>query len=215
MRAVIFDMDGVIVDSEPLWREAEMEVFAGVGLDLSESDCERTMGMRTDEVTAFWYDRCPWSGASPQDVEERIHARMLELIAERAEAIPGLEHALAVAHDSGLAIGLASSSSIQLINAVLSKLDLEDVFTAVCSATREAFGKPHPAVFLTAARLLKVPASSCAAIEDSVAGVRSALAAGMRVIAVPPAHLFTDPGYDGAHFKLRSLDDFTTHVLLG
>ena len=83
MQAVIFDMDGVIVDSEPLWREAEMEVFAGVGLDLSEADCERTMGMRTDEVTAFWYDRCPWSGASPQDVEERIHARMLELIAER------------------------------------------------------------------------------------------------------------------------------------
>jgi sugar-phosphatase len=215
MRAVIFDMDGVIVDSEPLWREAEMEVFAGVGLDLSEADCERTMGMRTDEVTAFWYDHCPWPDPSPQVVEERIHARMLELIAERAEAIPGLEHALAVARASGLTIGLASSSSMELIDAVLSKLDLEDAFKAVCSATREAFGKPHPAVFITAARLLNVAPSSCTAIEDSVAGVRSALAAGMRVVAVPPEHLWADPGYDGAHFKLRSLTDFTAGVLLG
>ena len=207
MRAVIFDMDGIIVDSEPLWREAEREVFSGVGIGLTDADCERTMGMRTDEVVAHWYDLSPWPGLTPEEVEERITTRMQQLIGERAEPLPGLAHALETARAAGLAIGLASSSCPQLINAVLSKLALEDVFSAVCSATEEPLGKPHPAVFLTAAQRLGVPSSECVAIEDSVAGVESARAAGMRVIAVPPANLFDDPGYDAADLKLRSLKE--------
>ena len=213
MRAVIFDMDGVIVDTEPLWREAEREVFAGVGLELSDGDCERTMGMRTDEVVAFWFDRSPWPGPHPDELEARITARMLELISGRAGAMPGLDHALTTARTAGLHLGLASSSCPELIDAVLARLGLETTFAVVCSATAEPLGKPHPAVFLTTARRLAVKPAGCVVIEDSLAGVQAALAAGMRVIAVPPPHLFDEPGYHGADLRLRSLEDLTAGML--
>ena len=212
-RAVIFDMDGVIVDTEPLWRQAEREVFADVGLELTEADCERTMGMRTDEVVAWWYESSPWPGPSPAEVEARITSRMEELIAERAEPMPGLAHALRLATSAGLRVGLATSSCPALIDAVLTKLDLRDAFSAVCSAEAEPFGKPHPGVFLTTARRLGVEPAQCVVLEDSPIGVHAALAAGMRVIAVPPAHLFDDPAFDKAHAKLHSLEELSSDHL--
>ncbi len=213
MQAVIFDMDGVIVDTEPLWREAEREVFAGVGLDLTDADCERTMGMRTDEVVAFWHDRSPWAAPSPDEVEARITSRMLHLISERAGVMPGSEHALTTARTAGLRLGLASSSCPELIDEVLAKLGLEGTFATVCSATAEPLGKPHPGVFLTTARRLGVEPAGCVVIEDSLAGVQAAVAAGMRVIAVPPAHLFDEPGFRHADLKLQSLEDLTAGML--
>ena len=214
MKAVIFDMDGVIVDSEPLWRIAEREVFAGVGLELTEADCERTMGMRTDEVAAYWYGQSPWRGPSPAEVEDRIESRMLTLIAERVADMPGLRHAIGTARAAGLELALASSSTPVLINAVLEKLGLEDVFAVVRSAIDEEHGKPHPAVFLTTARLLGVESDDCVVIEDSVAGVQSARSAGMRVIAIPPAHLFDIGAYSEADLKLASLDEINAEMLV-
>ncbi len=213
MRAVIFDMDGVIIDSEPLWRVAERQVFAEVGITLSDADCEHTMGMRTDEVIAHWFDRCPWRGVAPDEVERRLTQRMQFLIAERGTAMPGLEQALAAVRSAGLALALASSSNPALIDAVLRKLELTTTFDAVRSAIHEDFGKPHPAVFLSTARDLGVQPSECAVIEDSAAGVESARAAGMRVIAVPPPHLFADPAYDLVDVKLHSLEQFTVDLI--
>ena len=213
MRAVIFDMDGVLVDSEPLWRLAERQVFAEVGLELSDSDCERTMGMRTDEVIEHWYRVAPWEGATCAEVEARLEGRMGELIAERASAMPGVGESIAMIRGEGLTLGLATSSAPPLIEAVLNKLDLSRVFAITHSAIDEKQGKPHPAVFLTAARLLGVDPAESVAIEDSVAGVRSAKAAGMRVIAVPPPNLFDESSYDEADLKLRSLEDLTPEML--
>jgi sugar-phosphatase len=213
MRAVIFDMDGVLVDSEPLWRLAERQVFAEVGLDLTDADCERTMGMRTDEVIEFWYRRSPWDGPSPAEVEARLEARVEELIAERATAMAGVDRSIAMVRAEGLVLGLATSSAPPLIDAVLTKLGLMDAFAVMHSAIEEELGKPHPAVFLTTAQLLDVEPAECVAIEDSVAGVRSAVAAGMRVIAVPPPHLFDEPGYDDADLKLESLEELTPEML--
>ena len=213
IRAVIFDMDGVLVDSEPLWRLAERQTFAEIGIELSDSDCEQTMGMRTDEVIQFWYRRSPWDGPSPAEVEARLEKRMQELIAERATAMAGVEESIAMARGEGLALGLATSSTHILIEAVLDKLDIADVFEVTHSAVEEELGKPHPAVFLTTARLLGVTPAECVAIEDSIAGVRSAKAAGMRVISVPPPHLFDDAAYDEADIKLRSLEELTPDML--
>jgi HAD superfamily hydrolase (TIGR01509 family) len=213
MKAVIFDMDGVIIDSEPLWRTAERHVFAGIGLELSDADCEHTMGMRTDEVIAHWFDRCPWQGPSPAEVEALLIRRMQSLIAERGTAMPGLEQALAAVRDAGLALALASSSSPALIDEVLRKLGLTTTFDVVRSAIHEEFGKPHPAVFLSTARELGLPPAECAVIEDSIAGVQSAHAAGMRVLAVPPPHLFRDPAYEIADVKLHTLEEFCLQIL--
>jgi sugar-phosphatase len=127
--------------------------------------------------------------------------------------MPGVAQAVAMASEEGLALGLATSSSPVLIDTVLSTLGLSEVFAVTHSAVNEDRGKPDPAVFLTTARLLGVKPVECVAIEDSAAGVRSAKAAGMRVIAVPPAHLFDDPRYDQADFKLRSLEQLTVEML--
>jgi sugar-phosphatase len=213
MKALIFDMDGVLVDSEPLWRLAERETFAEVGLELTDADCESTMGMRTDEVVDRWYHQAPWQGPSPEEVVDRLEGRMRELITERASAMPGVEHTVALARASGLSIGLATSSAPPLIEAVLARLGLVDAFAVTHSALEEEMGKPHPAVYLTTARRLGVAPSQCVAVEDSSAGVRSAKGAGMRVIAVPPPHLFDDPGYDEADIKLRSLEELTPEMI--
>jgi len=214
VKAVIFDMDGVIVDSEPLWRIAEREVFAGVGLELTNADCEKTMGMRTDEVAAYWYGRSPWRGLTPSEVEEMIEGRMLKLIAERAEAMSGLQHAISSARAAGLVMAIASSSTPVLIEAVLEKLGLESTFAVIRSAIEEDFGKPHPAVFLSTARLLGVEPDECVVIEDSVAGVRAARAAGMRVIAIPPGHLSDNAAYIEADLELASLNEITAEMLV-
>lgn len=213
MLAVIFDMDGVLVDSEPLWRLAERQTFAEVGLELTDADCESTMGMRTDEVVDLWYRRAPWSGRSPEKVVTKLEGRMRELIAERANAMAGVEQTVALARTNGLLLGLATSSAPPLIEAVLTKLGLADAFAVTHSAIEEELGKPHPAVYLTTAKRLGVDPEECVAIEDSPAGVRSAQAAGMRVIAVPPPHLFDDPGYDEADIKLGSLEELTPEML--
>jgi sugar-phosphatase len=206
-------MDGVLVDSEPLWRQAERQTFAEIGIKLSDADCESTMGLRTDEVIAHWYEKVPWEGPTQAEVEKRLEQRVGDLITERATAMPGVAQALAMARKEGLALGLATSSSPILIDTVLTTLSLTDVFAVSHSAVDEELGKPDPAVFLTTARLLGVKPAECVAIEDSAAGVRSAKAAGMRVIAVPPAHLFDEPVYDEADFKLRSLEELTVEML--
>ena len=213
MRALIFDMDGVLVDSEPLWRLAERQVFADVGLELTDADCESTMGMRSDEVIEHWYRLSPWEGATCAELEAQLEERMRELITEQATAMPGVEESIAMARAEGIVLGLATSSAPALIEAVLSKLELGDAFAITHSAINEEFGKPHPAVFLTTARLLGVEPPECVAIEDSVAGVRSGKAAGMRVIAVPPSHLFDEAGYDVADIKLHSLEELTPEML--
>ena len=213
MRAVIFDMDGVLVDSEPLWRLAERQVFAEVGLELTDADCQSTMGMRSDEVIEHWFGLSPWEGATCAEVEARLEDRMRELITEEATAMPGLEESLAMARAEGLALGLATSSAPPLIEAVLTKLGLSDTFSITHSAIDEELGKPHPAVLLTTARQLGVEPAECVAIEDSVAGVRSGKAAGMRVIAVPPPHLFDEAGYDETDIKLHSLEELTVEML--
>ncbi len=159
MKAVIFDMDGVLIDSEPLWRAAERQVFAEAGLDLTDADCELTMGMRTDEVIAYWFARSPWQGVSPDEVERRLIERMQILISTRGQPMSGLEHALDVVRNADLALALASSSSPILIETVLHTLGLTTTFEVVRSAIHESHGKPHPAVFLATARDLGFPPS--------------------------------------------------------
>ncbi len=213
MQAIIFDMDGVLIDSEPLWRRAEREVFAEQGLILSDDDCKRTMGLRTDELVAYWYRQHRWLARTQSVVAETINSRVAELVAAHGAPLPGAVDAVRAASGSGLPVGLASSSSLDLIELVVHALGLERCFSVLCSAEDEERGKPDPAVYLTTARRLGVPADGCVAIEDSVRGVTAALAAEMRVVAVPPPGHFDDAEFDAAHLKLRSLEEFSVELL--
>lgn len=204
-RALIFDMDGVLIDSEPLWRCSEIEIFGEVGLDLDDEDCFETQGLRIDEAVAYWYERAPWTGRSRSDVASSIVARTAELIRSKGEPMPGALAAIDCALASCWRLALASSSSSFLIETVLDRFDIADRFEFIRSAEDEASGKPAPDVYLSAAEGLRLEPQACVAIEDSANGVDSALSAGMRCIAIPPPETRDDTRFKAATLVLDSL----------
>ncbi|MBZ0113851.1 MAG: hexitol phosphatase HxpB [Thermoanaerobaculia bacterium] len=205
----IFDLDGLLIDSEPLWRQAEIATFAEVGIHLTEAQCEETMGLRSDAVIEFWYTRQPWQGPSRGEVQSKLTEAVRKLILRQGEPLPGALAAIEHVRGAGLAVAIASSSPPVLIDAAVTRLGLSDAFDAICSAADEEFGKPDPAVYLTAARRLGLDPKTCVAFEDSTPGIEAARRAGMFVVAVPAASDFGDPRFDLADYKLRSLTEFT------
>jgi sugar-phosphatase len=205
LQAVIFDMDGVLIDSEPFWRESEIEIFARHGLRLTEQECILTTGMRIQEVTRFWYERKPWKGGSTEKLAADILHGVMARVRERGVPMPGMLDAVRLFQSRRLRLALASSSALSLIDAVIDRLEIRPHFEAICSAENEVRGKPHPDVYLTAARKLGLAPEKCLAIEDSIAGVTSAKAAGMKCIAIPLPELRRDPRYQPADSILDSL----------
>jgi HAD superfamily hydrolase (TIGR01509 family) len=212
MDAAIFFMDGLLIDSEPLWRRAEKSVFQTVGIDLDDDQCDQTTGMRIDEVVEYWYQFHPWQGASRAALAEDILSSVTALIHAHGEILPGVRNILDSLRSQGLRLALASSSPRSLIDAVLEKLDISAYFEVIHSATDEPHGKPHPAVYLSTAESLGLRPHRCLAFEDSLAGVRSAKAAGMTVIAVPAKHEFDDEAFGLADLKVASLVDLKLDI---
>jgi beta-phosphoglucomutase-like phosphatase (HAD superfamily) len=206
-RALIFDMDGVLIDSEPLWRRAEIEALGEVGLVLEDADCFQTQGLRIDEAVAFWYQRAPWIGRSCEDVASSIVSRMALMIRSEGEPIPGALSSIDWAANSNWRLALASSSPNFLIETVLDRFEIAHHFECARSAEDEKYGKPQPDVYLSAARDLRLEPGVCVAVEDSANGVDSAISAGMRCIAVPPAETRSDARFEAATLKLGSLQD--------
>lgn len=209
--AVIYDMDGVLTDSEPIWKIAMEEVFASVGCRLTRQDFQKTVGLRIDEVVDYWYEVAPWTAYGPREVERKIIQRMTELLHERAQPLPGVVESLKFFKKCGKKIGLATSSYEVLIETILNTLGIRPYFDAVHSAEHEAWGKPHPAVYLTAAQQLQVSPQRCLVIEDSLNGIISAKAARMTVICVPEKSHNPEPKLLLADMEFDSLSDVVTH----
>jgi sugar-phosphatase len=211
IEAVIFDMDGVLVDSEPLWREVEREVFARVGVHLTDEEMVETMGVRIDEVVARRYRRHPWDGPSREEVVGAVLQGMERAIADGAVLRDGAHEAIDRFARYGLRLALASSSPARIIEAVLRAGGLEGRFEVVHSAEEERLGKPDPAVYLTTAAKLGVPPEGCLAVEDSENGVRAAKAAGMVCVAIPESPP-AGGGFAGADLVLRSIADLDDRI---
>lgn len=215
LSAAIFDMDGLLIDSEPLWQQAERQLFASAGLELTSEMCQRTKGLRIDEVVQYWYSQRPWSDPAPEELPPLIIARVIELVKAEGQPQPGAKEAVSAARDVGLALALATSSPPSLIDAVLDRLDLSSTFEVIHSAVDERYGKPHPAVFLTAAERLAIEPTQCLAFEDSLNGVIAAKAARMTCIAVPEAFEAKHRGFEIADVVLSSLLDIDQAMLEG
>lgn len=185
LHAAIFDMDGLLIDSEPLWHVAEIEVLGALGVPLADAACRQTKGMFVNEVTAYWHERYPWRGPDPDAVAVEVVDRVMELVVERGRLKPGVARAIDQCRRRGLATAVASSSQYRLIDLVLTHFGLTEEFGLVHSAEDEPFGKPHPGVFLTTAAKLGVAPDRSLVWEDSPAGVIAGKAARMAVVAVP------------------------------
>jgi mannitol-1-/sugar-/sorbitol-6-/2-deoxyglucose-6-phosphatase len=183
--ASIFDMDGLLIDSEILWHEAEIEILGDLGVPLAADGCRNTKGMFVDEVTEFWHEQYPWPGPSPAEVAVTIVDRVIALVLAKGELKPGADHAIDMCVERGLPMAVASSSQYRLIEVTLDHFGLRQHFDLIHSAEDEEYGKPHPAVFLTAASKLGADPRRCLVWEDAPAGVLAAKAASMACIAVP------------------------------
>jgi beta-phosphoglucomutase family hydrolase len=182
--AVIFDMDGVIVDSEPLQLESFNQILRPYGVQLSEDDFMRFVGSTQVEILTAIKSEF----GIAKDTHELIQSKKdayLTLAESRMEPMPGLYELIDWLEGLDFAIGLASSSPMEDIQAILGYLDLTDHFKSVVSSMDLAHGKPHPEVFLRAAQKLGVDPSRCVVLEDSGRGVEAAKRASMVCIAMP------------------------------
>lgn len=210
--AAIFDMDGLLTESESRWRQAEREHAAALGLPLTDAHFEATMGVRMADVAQSWFDAHPWTGPSPAEVAERVIDRVVELTAE-AVALEGVPEAIACCAARGLRLALCSSSAPRLIDALLERLDLARHFEVVHSAELDDHGKPHPEPYLRTAAELGVDPRSCLVFEDSFAGCLAAKAAGMATVAVPDPAVRGDARFGVADAVLGSLLELDDQLL--
>lgn len=216
IRAAIFDMDGLLIDSEPLWDRSEHEVFGALGVDLTRRhELPDTRGLRIDLVVDLWFGQQPWTGPDRATVVERIISRVITLVEETRPLLPGVREAVALCKAQGLKVGLASASPLYMLEKVLTMFDLRDQFDALASADKLDYSKPHPQVYLNCASQLGVSPLNCVALEDSVNGMIASKAARMRSIVVPAAESQLDPRFSLADVKLLSLESLTRENLLG
>ena len=208
LHATLFDMDGLLIDSEILWHQAEVEIFGALGVPLEGANERSTKGLFVGEVVQYWFEQYPWVGPSPEEVVTMLLQRVGDLIEEKGVLLPGALRAIELADERG-PVALASSTPLALIERSLSHFNIRDRFASLSSAEFEPFGKPHPGVFLTAAASIGATPTSCLVFEDSAAGVLAAKAARMAVVAVPVTVDRPLPAFGLADLLLTSLEELT------
>ena len=210
--AIVFDMDGVLIQSEEVWDEVR-ETFVRERGGRYDAEIQRAMmGMSSTEWSRYLHET-----AAVPDEPEAINAEVVSrMLASYRDHLPLIDGAVDTVRRlaARYPLGLASSSNRQLIDAALEITGLTSFFTATVSSEEVAHGKPAPDVYLEAARRLGVDPTHCVAVEDSHGGIRSAKAAGMRVIAFPnPSYPPDEDALAQADVIIRSLDEFTPELI--
>lgn len=212
IEAVVFDLDGVLLDSEQVWDEVREELVEERGGRWHDQAQTEMMGMSSVEWSRYMHDELDLP-EPPEEISAEVVQRLDEVYRKRLPLIDGAREAV-----ERLAarwpLGLASSSNREVIDLVLDLSGLARYFRVTVSSEEVPRGKPAPDVYLEAARGLGVPPERCAAVEDSHNGIRSAKAAGMRVIAIPNQHY--PPGEEAlalADVKLGSLAELTPSIV--
>ena len=205
-QAVIFDMDGVIVDSEKFWAQAEKEVFTSLEVKVTDELAEKTKSLTTSEVTEFWYSKFPWQDKDLDIVEQMVISKVIDLIKTEECSINGIKDFIEKLKAKNYKIGLATNSPTSIIQTVLHKFDLAHLFDTVSSAEFEEKGKPDPAIYFTAAKKLGIKPEKCIVIEDSQLGMLAAKNAGMTVIAFTNGNNKID--FEIADYKIDDFENF-------
>jgi sugar-phosphatase len=209
LNTVIFDMDGLLIDSEPCWQEAGTETLAQFNIALTLDQYHLTTGLRTKEWIDYWFSYFGIDKARSQEAEDLTHRLAIEKIAAKGEPMPGVMEILAFFKHKGFRMGLATSSPIALVDVVLKKLGIRDYLEAIASAEDIPFGKPHPQVYMNCAAELGVKPTQCVCFEDSFNGMIAAKAARMRCVVIPAPDQYTLPKWGAADLKLPGLLEFS------
>jgi HAD superfamily hydrolase (TIGR01509 family) len=214
IEAVVFDLDGVILDTEQVWDEVREQLTrerGGRWHDRAQADM---MGMSSVEWSRYMHDELGLA-EPPEEINREVVDRMLRRYEDRLPLIDGAVEAVRRLADRW-PLGLASSSNRPIIETALEVSALAPLFRVTASSEEVPRGKPAPDVYLEAARRLGNPPERCAAVEDSANGIRSADAAGMRVVAIPNGHFPPPPdALELADVTLGSLDELTPDAVGG
>ena len=211
----IFDMDGLLIDSEPLWYEAAQECLQKFGITIAEEQYIETTGLRTKEFLQHWFDVFEIDQAQIPNSEKEITDLVIDKVMKSGTMMDGVFEAMELVKQSSLKIGLASSSPLALIEAVLTKTKMEQHFSAICSAEFLPYGKPNPQVFINCAIELGSHPAACICFEDSFNGMIAAKAARMKCIVVPHPDQFQQERWNIADLRLNSLRSLTAHDFKG
>jgi len=206
-------MDGLLIDSEPLWNEAANRVFARYNIHLTPQQYESTTGLRTKEFVHWWFAHYGQSAADIDRARQSIVEEVITLVEQKGVSMPGVHYIFDFFHTRGFRIGMATSSPKELIDVVLNMLDIRNYLGAVSSADQLAYGKPHPQVYLDCATVLGASPMQCICFEDSYNGLIAAKAARMKCVVVPSPEKISDPRWNAADLKISSLADFTDDLL--
>jgi HAD superfamily hydrolase (TIGR01509 family) len=212
IQAFVFDLDGVLVDSEPVWEQVRRQVVAERGGHWAPDAQRRLMGMSTQEWAGY-LSRDLGVGLPPDQVAALVIERMVDRYRER---VPFLDGAIDAVRRMAARwpLGVASSAPAVLIETVLVSAGRRPAFSVVMSTEQVAHGKPAPDIYLAVTAALGCPPPDCAAVEDSSNGLRSAAAAGLRVIAIPQPDYPPDPdALAGASLVLPSLAGLTADAV--
>ncbi|RXK86947.1 hexitol phosphatase HxpB [Filimonas effusa] len=205
---VIFDMDGLLIDSEPLWAEAADELFSKYGFKLSHEQYATTTGLRTREFVQWWFRFHNIPESEDPKGEQEIIQLVSDKVAAKGKIMPGVGYIFDFFAQHEFKIGLASSSPQGLIELVVDICGIRNFLNATASAGQLAYGKPHPQVYLDCAAKLDVAPTSCIAFEDSFNGMIAAKAARMKCVVVPHHSQLKEERWGAADLKLSSLQNF-------
>lgn len=213
LNTVIFDMDGLLIDSEPLWKEAAETLFAGYGLRLTDQQYSITTGLRTKEFLAHWFRYFNIDAAKMAEAEHLIVAQVIGLVKQKGSPMQGVPHIIDFFSDRRFNIGLATSSAPALIEVVVDRLGIRNRIRAISSADQLPYGKPHPEVYLDCASKLGVGPDQCICFEDSFNGMIAAKAAKMKCVVVPSLQDHKNPVWEAADLKISTLHNFNELLL--
>lgn len=211
IRAVIFDMDGVMIDSEPLWEKTERILLARRGIDYSPDYRDKIVGLNQRDSGKLLVGTFDLDDTVEEIIAERV-AILTSIYEKELEVVPSLVPLLKELGKNGYVLAVASSSPERVIKFVLDMFSLNDYFSAVVSGESAENGKPHPDIYIHTAERLGLKPSECVAIEDSINGLRSAKGAGMYCIAIPDKRL-SPAEFKSANLILDSLEELNAGTI--
>lgn len=204
----IFDMDGLLIDSEPLWEEAGAELLQTYGITLTSEQYQSSTGLRTREWITHWFNYFHIDKKHTEYAIVQIIRTAIEKIKANGAGMPGVSEIFSFFKNEGITMAIATSSPLQLVDIVVDKLNIGKYLSCMVSAEDLPYGKPHPAVYLDCAARLNEDPSHCICFEDSFNGMIAVKAARMKCVIIPAPHVHHQNKWDAADLKLKSLLDF-------